>query len=86
MPICRVLPVQCLCQIRFEVRTLGEFSTPSSPPWRILGTLSSPGIVNVPHQRNKTVAHVPIDRFSQNTAHRVQHHGIDLLTRWPQSS
>jgi len=86
--ICRVSPIQCLCRIcwRFGVQTSGDFSTPSSPLRRILGTLSSPGIVNPPHQRNKTVGHAPMVRFSQNTAYRVQHQGIDLLTHWPQSS
>jgi len=89
MLICRVSLIQCLCRIYwcFEVRTLGKFSTPSSPLWRILGTLSGPGIVNPPQQPNKTVAHVPMDRFSQNGAYwdpAPWHHGIDLFAHRPQ--
>jgi len=89
MLICRVLPIQCLCRICwcFEVGTLGEFSTPCSPLWRILGTLSGLGIVNPSQQQDKTVAHAPTIRFSQNAAYwgpAPWHCGIDLLAHWSQ--
>jgi len=83
--ICRVLPIRCPCRIYwcFEVQTFGEFSTPSSPLWRILSTLSSPGVVNsTSHQRNKTVVQSsrPDGRFfteysvlGLSTRHRLAH-------------
>jgi len=80
MLICRILPIQCLCRICWcsEVRTLGEFSTPSSPLWRILGTLSIPGVANPPPQPNNTL----------NAAYRGPapwHRGSDLVAHWLQA-